>query len=256
MFENTNLTWLKTNTILLVYGGSTAYGTDINNEEYKSDVDLRGFAIPPGNYFYGLENFEAYHSPEGAKTDIVIYSLQKYTHLALQNNPNVLEILFTKPEHLMMWTDFGQELINIRHQFLSKQFFMRTNGYAKGQYHEMIQNGGKPTHGQGNPVRMANREKYGYDTKAASHLIRLMNEGIEVLETGNLTVYRPERELLIDIKLGKYKFEEVMEMYRELDKKLYDAYKNSKLPEKPNFDKINKFTIELTKKFLRKYNYE
>jgi hypothetical protein len=149
-------------------------------------------------------------------------------------------------------TDTGQRLVEIRHQFLSKQFYQRTNGYARGQYHEMVQNGGKPNHGQGNPKRMEMRSKVGFDAKAGSHLIRLMNEGIEVLETGNLNVYRPERELLTDIKLGKYKFEEVMDMYEVLDNKLQIAYEKSELPEKPDFNKINKFIIELTKEYLRK----
>lgn len=115
----------------------------------------------------------------------------------------------------------------------------------------MVQNGGKPNHGQGNPKRMAAREKFGYDIKAGSHLIRLVSEGIEVLETGNLSVYRPERELLTDIKIGKYTFDEVMEMYRELDARLLIAYEKSELPEKPNFHKINKYIIELTKDYLR-----
>jgi hypothetical protein len=253
MFENTNFPWLVTNTILLAYGGSTAYGCTTE----KSDLDYRGICIPPITYFYGLEKFETYDPKKEnveSKEDIVIYSLKKYTQLAIQNNPNVLEILFTEPKHFVMWTDYGAELIKIRHQFLSKEFFFRTNGYAKGQYHEMVQNGGKPTHGQGNPDRMEMRSKYGYDCKAGSHLVRLMNEGIEVLETGNLTVTRPERELLIDIKIGKYKFEEVMEMYKELDSKLYVAYQKSQLPEKPNYNKINKFIIELTKSFMKKYN--
>jgi predicted nucleotidyltransferase len=246
MFENTNLPWLESNTIILAYAGSTAYGTTTKD----SDTDFRGICIPPEHYYFGLENFESYHSPENSEIDIVVYSLQKYTQLAIQNNPNVLEILFTKPEHFKICTSVGQKLIEIRHQFLSKQFFQRTNGYARSQYYEMIQNGGKPNHGQGNPKRMENREKFGFDTKAGSHLIRLVNEGIEVLETGNLNVFRPERQLLTDIKIGKYKFEEVMEMYRELDARLLSAYEKSELPEKPDYHKINKFIIELTKEYL------
>lgn len=246
MFENTNLPWLETNTIILAYAGSTAYGTTTED----SDTDFRGVCIPPEQYYYGLENFESYHSPEGADTDTVVYSLQKFAQLAIQNNPNVLEILFTNHEHFEILHPYGEALIKIRHQFLSKQFFQRTNGYARGQFHEMVQNGGKPNHGQGNPKRMAMRELHGYDVKAGSHLIRLVSEGIEVLETGNLTVYRPERELLTDIKLGKYTFDQVMEMYKELDTKLLLAYEKSELPEKPDYHKINNFIIELTKDFL------
>lgn len=247
MFENTNLPWLDTHTILLAYAGSIAYGTTTED----SDTDFRGIAIPPEQYYYGLEDFESYHSPEGNEQDIVVYSLQKFAQLAIQNNPNVLEILFTNPEHFKIINHYGYELVNIRHWFLSKQFFQRINGYARSQYYRMIQNGGKPNHGQGNPKRMAAREKFGYDIKAGSHLIRLVSEGIEVLETGNLSVYRPERELLTDIKIGKYTFDEVMEMYRELDARLLIAYEKSELPEKPNFHKINKYIIELTKDYLR-----
>jgi predicted nucleotidyltransferase len=251
MFENTNLPWLDTNTILLAYGGSTAYGTRTES----SDFDYRGICIPPISYFYGLENFTSYEpkkQDKDCKEDIVIYSLQRWTHLAIQNNPNVLEILFTNPEHFIIKTLWGQSLIDIRYWFLSKQFFMRSNGYAKGQYKEMVQNGGKPTHGQGNPERMAMREKVGYDAKAFSHLLRIEYEAIEVLETGNLNIWRPERELLTNAKLGKFTFNEAIEMYQELDVKLYNAYKNSQLPEKPDFNKINKFIIELTKEYLRK----
>ena len=71
MFENTNLPWLETNTIILAYAGSTAYGTTTED----SDLDLRGICVPPEQYYYGLENFESYHSPEGLETDIVVYSL-------------------------------------------------------------------------------------------------------------------------------------------------------------------------------------
>jgi predicted nucleotidyltransferase len=246
MFKNTNLSWLEKHTIILAYAGSIAYGTTTED----SDTDFRGVCIPPEQYYFGLENFESYHSPEGSETDTVVYSLQKYAQLAIQNNPNVLEILFTKPEHFKIITKSGKRLVEIRHQFLSKQFYTRTNGYARGQYHEMIQNGGKPNHGQGNPKRMEMRELHGYDVKAGSHLIRLMYEGIEVLETGELNVYRPERDLLTDIKLGKYKFEEVMKMYQALDNKLKIAYEKSKLPEKPDYHKINNFIIELTKEYL------
>lgn len=238
--------WLKENIILLAYAGSTAYGTTTET----SDTDYRGICIPPESYHFGLDSFESYHSPEGAKFDMVVYSLKKYAQLALQNNPNVLEILFTDPRHFAIHSWLGQQLIDMRHEFLSKLFFQRTNGYARSQYYEMVQNGGKPNHGQGNPERMAAREKYGYDIKAGSHLIRLVYEGIEVLETGNLTVYRPERELLTDIKRGRYTFDEVMEMYKELDARLLLAYEKSELPETPDYHRVNQQIVKMTKEFL------
>ena len=45
----------------------------------------------------------------------------------------------------------------------------------------------------------------GYDIKNAAHVIRLYRMGIEYLESGNLQVFRPDREELkaIKIKLQK-----------------------------------------------------
>lgn len=39
--------YLGSNTILLVLGGSYAYGTNINTEKYVSDIDIRGIALNP-----------------------------------------------------------------------------------------------------------------------------------------------------------------------------------------------------------------
>ena len=73
--------------ILKVVAGSRAYGT--NTED--SDYDYRGICIQPKKYLLGLDKFEQHEEKE---PDTVIYSLEKFVRLALQNNPNILEILF------------------------------------------------------------------------------------------------------------------------------------------------------------------
>ncbi|MCX8031735.1 MAG: hypothetical protein N3A59_09200, partial [Thermodesulfovibrionales bacterium] len=74
-------------------------------------------------------------------------------------------------------------------------------------------------------------EKYGYDCKNAGHCIRLLKLGIELLRTGHLKVYRDEdRQLLIDIKTGKYALPEVQLMSEKLFVELEKAYLESTLP--------------------------
>ena len=48
------------------------------------------------------------------------------------------------------------------------------------------------------------RDVPGYDIKAALHAIRLLNEGIELMRSGSITLPRPEKELLITIRTGNY----------------------------------------------------
>jgi len=250
MFENTNLPWLEKHLILYAWAGSTSYNTRVED----SDDDFRGICIPPEQFYFGLQGFDQYRSPENSGEDIEIKSIKEYVRLALDGNPNVIEWLFTKPEFFVYINEIGQELINIRHQFLSKQFFKKVSGFAKGQKHEM-ENDGKNNRGQGSLKRIADRQKYGYDVRSASHLIRIDYEGIEVMETGNLNTWRSdkERKLLVDIKTGKLTKSQVLEIHDELDAKLYQAYLKTELPETPDYHKNNKFLIELTKEYRRKY---
>ena len=62
-----------------------------------------------------------------------------------------------------------------------------------------------------NPERAALEEKYGYDCKFAMHCYRLITEGEEFLKTGFITFPRPDAELLLDIRNGCWKFEELLE---------------------------------------------
>jgi len=80
---------------------------------------------------------------------------------------------------------------------------------------------------------------YGYDTKYASHIIRLLEEGIELVETGKLTFPLKSKDVILDIKAGKYKLNEVIELSEYLEEKFKVVDAKSMLPSKPNFDAIN-----------------
>lgn len=113
--------------ILRVLAGSRAQGLAREN----SDTDSRGVCIPPAHYLIGLGEFEQHESPG---KDHVTFSLAKFVRLALQGNPNVLEVLYTNEDDFMHVTDAGRALIDAREGFLSKKVGARFLGYARAQW--------------------------------------------------------------------------------------------------------------------------
>ena len=94
---------LGKNIAYLTVAGSIAYGT--NNAD--SDVDIRGFAIES---FDSILTGKAFEQIDDDKTDTVIYGLRKFFKLCADSNPNVLELLGTKPEHVLYMTDAGKKV--------------------------------------------------------------------------------------------------------------------------------------------------
>jgi len=88
-------------------------------------------------------------------------------------------------------------------------------------------------------------KKYGYDTKFASHLIRLVLEGIELLKTKNLIFPLQQANYIKDIKKGKYGLDDVLNDFDKLEKQIKNVCENSDLPKYPDFNKLNKLSIDL-----------
>lgn len=96
-----------------------------------------------------------------------------------------------------------------------------------------------------NAVRGEKEELFGYDTKNAMHLIRLLRTGFEILETGKINVKRPDAQFLKDIKNGKYKYEEIISMSDDLMNKIKSLEKNTNLPEIIEQSFINKIIKDI-----------
>ena len=86
--------------------------------------------------------------------------------------------------------------------------------------------------------------------KHSLHLIRLLLMGSEILSGKPVTTYRPERELLLDIRNEKYTFDEIFEMVDKYEAEFLYAKENSPLPLKPDYKKINELTIEINRKAI------
>lgn len=114
------------NIILLTLGGSHAYGMD----KETSDLDCRGIALNNKKEILLGTDFE---QVVDADTDTTVYSFNKMIKLLRESNPNVIEQLGCLPEHYLILTDIGRELIENRKMFLSKICIHTFAGYSESQ---------------------------------------------------------------------------------------------------------------------------
>ncbi len=95
----------------------------------------------------------------------------------------------------------------------------------------------------GNRARMAASNE-GIDWKALSHAVRVGEEAIELLKTGEIQFPRPNAEFLLKIKLGEFAYAPVAEYIENVFERLLVAETESTLPAEPNRAKADEI-IEL-----------
>ena len=110
--------------------GSHCYGLNTP----QSDLDVRGIAIPPKEYFLGyLKHFEQADKFQDSELDACIFDLRKFIELASACNPNVIELLWTDPSDHLFVTPLREKLLAGRDLFLSKKARFTFMGYAIAQ---------------------------------------------------------------------------------------------------------------------------
>ena len=96
-----------------------------------------------------------------------------------------------------------------------------------------------------NEKRSELEEQFGYDTKHAMHLVRLLRMGKEALEEGVLKVKRPDAEELLSIRDGAWTYEECVQYAEEMDELIRGKlYQQTDLPKKPNLLNAAKVLME------------
>lgn len=124
-----DLKWLKGRTILLVTHGSHAYGTAIET----SDVDVKGVAVPPSEYFTGFSKTFEQAVQKAPHPDLVVYDIRKFFQKAAECNPNFLETIWVDEDDIRIVTPAGRLLLDARESFLSKKVRHTFSGYAHSQ---------------------------------------------------------------------------------------------------------------------------
>ena len=123
---------LGKNIIFLTYGGSYAYGTNVED----SDIDIRGCTLNSRADLLGMGSFE---QVVDGHTDTTVYAFNKLLGLLINCNPNTIELLGCKPEHYFVLTPIGRQLLDQRKMFLSQWAINSFGGYA-GQQLRRLEN--------------------------------------------------------------------------------------------------------------------
>jgi uncharacterized protein len=232
-------------TVLRCLVGSGLHGTAVEGQD---DRDEMGICVEPPEYVVGLDEFEQYifrTRPEGARSgpgdlDLTVYSLRKWMRLAVNGNPTVLLPLFVPDEHVVATTELGEDLRARSDMIISRQAGKRFAGYLNSQRESLL--GLKAGRHTNRPELV---ELYGFDTKFAMHMVRLGIQGVELLETGriSLPVAEPWLTWLRDLRQGRHTKDEALEAAADLEARLEVLIDTSPLPGRPNPGDVNRWLV-------------
>lgn len=233
--------------ILEVVVGSTLHGTSV--DDGLEDLDLMAVVVERPHQFIGFAPTDTWVSrtkpmgvrSEAGDTDLSVYGLRKFLHLALKGNPTILLALFAPFSFIRRHDARGLQMQELAPAIVSKQVYAPFRGYMKQQHERLL-----GLRGQRNVTRPELVERYGYDTKYAGHIIRLGLQGEEILSTGRLTLPLPQeqRDLVISVRTGHYTLAAVSELIIDAEDRINAAYERSALPERPYAKDVQEWMLD------------
>lgn len=229
---------MKENWTTLISGvvGSHAYGLATP----ESDVDRLVFAAAPTEAFHGL-------TPPSGKTasrvskdpDVTVHEIGKAVGLLLKCNPTVTELLW-----LDEWEEvheLGKMLIARNSAFLSAPCIRAAYlGYATSQFHKLIRN-------QENADSVVESRRH--KAKNARHLMRLVNQGVQLYTTGLLRIRCDDPEMIFDFGRNAAEDPSIAKPFLDQAHEVF-AHAKTPLPEKPNIEFAEAYLQEVRAHFF------
>jgi len=131
------------NMILKVRVGSHLFGTNTP----ESDLDYEGVFMPSSEMLYGFKACKEVDCGTTAKdesgrntkdaVDFKIREYREFVRLALQNNPNILNMLFANEENIEFANGFGRRLLGMADRFPHAGGLNRYLAYGRSQMKKM-----------------------------------------------------------------------------------------------------------------------
>lgn len=248
--------FLVSSTQYLVLMGSEAYGVAID----KSDRDVYGFCIPNkdiifphlageilgfGKQINRFEQFQQHHVEDKETKnmyDLSIYNIVRYFQLVSENNPNMIDSLFVPQRCVLHITRVGHMVRDSRKMFLHKGCYHKFRGYSFSQLHKADV---KVPIGK----RKEGVEEFGVDLKFLYHVVRLLNECEQILESGDIELER-DREMLKEIRRGGWTLDQVKDYFTSKERYLGELYEKSTLPYGPDEDKIKTLLLNCLEEYF------
>lgn len=224
--------------------GMAIAGTD-DRDEMGVFIETMGQCVgldrATGHYVHRTAEHAGARSYAG-DLDLTIYSLRKWMSLALAGNPTVLTVLFAPKESIVIETPLGVQLRQQVPNIVSKQAGHRFLGYLNGQRQRLTGEGPRQSRVPNRPELI---EKHGYDTKYASHALRLGLQGLELMETGWLTLPMAGSDWrrCMAVKRGEVDFDTALAWIDLCARDLEHAIATSSLPEHPNRDAVGRWMV-------------
>lgn len=228
---------VKDRIMLLTLGGSFSYGTDVED----SDIDLRGIVHEGVKELIGLSNFEQFQNND---TDTTLYGLRKIVSLMINCNPNTIELLGTKPEHIFEISKEGKMLRENINLFLSRRAANSFGGYAHQQLRRL--------------ENALARDEYPQDKKE-EHMLNSMKsqmvhfqENYTTFDDNSINLYIDkskkesyETEIFMDINLNKYPLRDFKNIYSEMAQVVKSYGKLQHRNKKKDHDSLLKHAMHL-----------
>lgn len=224
--------------------GSTVHGL---SNPGTDDRDEMGVCVEPAEYLLGLRRFEhcvARTQPEGhpsgpGDVDLTVYGLQKFCRLAAKGSPTVLLLFFVRGDDVLERTELGVRLQALAPAFLSRRTGRAFLGYLDAQARSL--------RGERHATRTRELSTlHGYDTKFAMHALRIGHQGLELLETGqiSLPVREPVRGRLREVRAGTPPLADVLVELDDVTRRLTAMTDAVDLPETADHAAIDRFLVE------------
>jgi predicted nucleotidyltransferase len=242
------LRWLPGNIQYETIMGSVAYGVSSDT----SDVDVYGWAIPPkedifphlrgeilgfGHAAKRFGQYQEHHivdrdalAGHGRTYDLTIFGIVKFFQLAMDNNPNIIDSLFTPATCVLHSTRVGNLVRENRRVFLHRGAWPKFKGYAYSQLHKL-----SIKEPQGKRAKLV--AEHGYDTKFAYHVVRVLGEVEQIMIEGDIDLQR-HNEVLKAIRRGEWTEERLRRWCAEKESELERIYTVSTLWPTPDEDRI------------------
>lgn len=228
--------------MFLTLGGSYSYGTNIPG----SDIDVRGCTMNSRSDILGLTSFEQIVN---TSTDTTVYAFNKLVQLLLNCNPNVIEMLGCKPEHYILMTSLGKELIDNRKLFLSQRAVISFGGYANQQLRRLENAIARDALPQG---------------RREEHMMKSMENSVATFErkyssfpygsiklyTGNSQREDLDREVFVDVSLKRFPAREFHSMINDMTNIIGTYEKLNGRNRKKDEAHLNKHAMHLIRLYL------
>jgi hypothetical protein len=232
-----------------IISGSRLYGLD----DETSDKDEYGVYFPAVNDLLGMDamlkgKFNNLHSED----DITFYSLHNFGRILSKGNFAALEILFAPEDKVLFCDPLFLKVLSVKEQVINPLLLIPLFNFAQHNLNHM--------HKRSNtPKRAALYDKCGYDSKYLANAVRIVDVGMNYLETGIFNVdHSSRRSFYLDIKNGitcKDWAVDYVNTRKQILQESYDKMKPSEEELNNVRNLLNSVIIEISKEIVKRDSY-